>query len=621
MKKRLVSSILVILLGLTMPGLVLAQGPTDPAEMEAFFDSEIQPAMDEQHIAGVTLVIVKDGEVFFTKGYGYADVAAGIPVDPETTLFRMGSSSKLFAWTAVMQLAEQGKVDMDADVNTYLDFEIPATYPDPITLKHLLAHTAGFEDRNYGTMARTPEDIVPLGEWLSTHIPARVQPVGEFTAYSNYGAALAGHIVAQVSGMSYEEYVTREIFQPLGMTRTSAYQSLPADLAADMSQGYMYMQGEYVPQPFEVFNISPAGASSATATDVARFMIAHLQDGQYDGARILETATAQQMHSRLFAHDERINGMAYGFMEMDMNGQHIIGHGGDTTIFHTQLALLPDEGIGFFAACNNAACMGYPTRLLKAFMAHYYPETNTPTPTADYADRAALVEGTYRYNRMSYTTAEKIMSLTMGDGFKMQDDGTLKLMSKGWTFVEVAPFVFRQTDGPYTLIFRCDGQSPATHAFLSNTPYFALERPPALANMGLQLAIAGLSLVLLLSFLIGGLVNYLVRRKRGKDAYPQLAQIARQVLAGAAGLSLLFLLLFALAVPGDFMKTGQIPLQGLSPIVFVLMVLTALAASGFTFLVWKNGYWGVFGRVHYTAVVLATWAFVWFAQYWRMMRW
>jgi hypothetical protein len=415
--------------------------------------------------------------------------------------------------------------------------------------------------------------------------------------------------------------VTRYIFQPLGMKHTSAYQPLPADLAADMAQGYIYTQGEYVAQPFEVFNISPAGASSATATDVARFMIAHLQNGQYNGAQILETATAQQMHSRLFTHDERINGMAYGFMEMDMNGQHIIGHGGDTTIFHTQLALLPEQGIGFFAACNNAACMGYPTRLLKAFMAHYYPETNIPSPTTDYADRAALVEGTYRLNRMSYTTAEKIMSLTMGYGFKMQDDGTLKMMGTGWTFVEVAPFVFRQTDGPYTLIFRCDGQSPATHAFLSNMPYLALERPPALANMGLQALIAGLSLVLFLSFLIGGLVNTLVRRKRGKDAHPQLAQIARGVLAGAAGLSLLFLLLFAMAVPGDFMKTGQIPLQGLSPIVFVLMVLTALAASGFTFLVWKNGYWGVFGRVHYTAVVLATWTFIWFAQYWHMMRW
>jgi CubicO group peptidase (beta-lactamase class C family) len=144
-------------------------------------------------------------------------------------------------------LAEQGKLDLDADVNTYLDFDIPAPYPDPITLKHLLAHNASFEDRNYGTRARTPAEVVPLGEWLRTHIPARVRPVGEFTAYSNYGTALAGYIVARVSGMPYADYVTQHILQPLGMTRTSAYQPLPADLAADMAQGYLYVNGEYVP--------------------------------------------------------------------------------------------------------------------------------------------------------------------------------------------------------------------------------------------------------------------------------------------------------------------------------------------------------------------------------------
>lgn len=621
MKKYLFLSTLVMLLSLITPALVLAQGPTNPTEMETFFDGEIQPAMADEPIAGVTLVVVKDGNILFTKGYGYADVAAGTPVDPETTLFRMGSSSKLFAWTAVMQLAEQGRVDLDADVNTYLDFEIPATYPDPITLKHLLAHNAGFEDRSYGTRARTPEEIAPLGAWLRTHIPARVRPTGEFTAYSNYGTALAGYIVARVSGMAYEDYVTANILQPLGMTHTTAYQPLPANLAADMAQGYVIVDGEYVSQPFELFNIAPAGASSTTATDIARFMIAHLQDGVYGDAQILEAATAQQMHSRLFTHDERINGMAYGFMEMDQNGRRVIGHGGDTTLFHTQLALLPEEGVGFFAACNSVTCDSFTKSLFVAFMDHYYPATDTPTPIADAANRAALIEGTYRFNRMSYTTAEKILSLTQAYGFKMLEDGTLAMAGSDWTFIEVAPFVFRQTNGPRTLIFRSDGQSPATHAFISSMPYLVLERPPAAATMPLNLAMVGVSLVLFLSVLIGGLVNVLVRRKRGRTAQPRLAQIARWVQIGAASLSILFLLLFALAVPGDVMMMGAIPLQGLSPVVFVLMVVVALVALGFTVLVWKEGYWSLLGRLHYTAVTLFAWASIWFAQYWRMMRW
>ena len=123
------------------------QGPTDPAELEAFLDELLAKDMEEYHIAGAAVSVVKDGKLFFAKGYGYADLEKGIPVDPEQTIFRIGSIGKMFTWTAVMQLVEQGKLDLDADVNTYLDFRIPDTYPQPITLKHLMTHTSGFEDR------------------------------------------------------------------------------------------------------------------------------------------------------------------------------------------------------------------------------------------------------------------------------------------------------------------------------------------------------------------------------------------------------------------------------------------------------------------------------------------
>ncbi len=255
-------------------------------------------------------------------------------------------------------------------------------------------------------------------------------------------------------------------------------------------------------------------------------------------------------------------------------------------------------------------CDSFSKHLFTAFIAQYYPEPDMPTPTTDFADRAALIKGTYRLNRMSHTTAEKILRLAQAYRFKMLKDGTLTMAGSDWTFVEVAPFVFRQTNGPRTLIFRSDGQSPATHAFISSMPYLVLERTPASASMLLHLALAGLSLVLFLSFLTGGLVGFLVRRKRGKDAPPQLARVARWVLAGVVGLSLLFLLLFAMGIPGDLMMMGKIPLQGLAPIVFVLMMGAALVASGFTFFVWENGYWRVLGRVHYTVTMLAVWAFI-----------
>jgi CubicO group peptidase (beta-lactamase class C family) len=150
-----------------------------PGEMEAFVDGFVGGELEAYEVAGLTVAVVKDGQLFFAKGYGWADVERRVPVDAEQTLFRPGSVSKLLTWTAVMQLAEQGKLDLDADVNTYLtQFKIPATYEAPITLRHVLTHTVGLEDGGIGyLMARRRDQIVPLARSLAAHQPARVRPV------------------------------------------------------------------------------------------------------------------------------------------------------------------------------------------------------------------------------------------------------------------------------------------------------------------------------------------------------------------------------------------------------------------------------------------------------------
>jgi CubicO group peptidase (beta-lactamase class C family) len=155
--------------------------------------------------------VVKDGKLFFAKGYGYADLENNIPVDPEKTIFRTGSVGKVFTWTAVMQLVEQGKLDLNADINTYLDFRIPDTYPQPITLKHLMTHTSGIEDRWIGSLTPDASELVPEREWLVANFPGRVRPPGEAAGYSNYNAMLAGYIVARVSGEPYEQYIQKHI--------------------------------------------------------------------------------------------------------------------------------------------------------------------------------------------------------------------------------------------------------------------------------------------------------------------------------------------------------------------------------------------------------------------------
>ncbi|MGH9675828.1 MAG: serine hydrolase domain-containing protein, partial [Candidatus Acidiferrum sp.] len=253
------------------------RGPKDRAELEAFLDGVLGTMLKHEHIAGATIAVVVDNKPFFSKGYGYADFTERKPVAPAATMFRIASISKLFTWTAVMQLAEQGKLDLDADVNTYLtQFKIPTRrYPQPITLKHLMSHTPGFEDHVLGLFAKTPDKLLPLGQILAKELPARVRPPNELSSYSNHGTAIAGYIVAQVSGMSWEDYVEKNILKPLEMSNTLVRQPKPEDLPAAISKGYKWEGGKYKEKGFEYVPISPAGCMSAAAVDMTHFMISH----------------------------------------------------------------------------------------------------------------------------------------------------------------------------------------------------------------------------------------------------------------------------------------------------------------------------------------------------------
>src|SRR5215203_5356196 len=351
------------------------------ADVEAFLDGLVPQQIKHDDIAGVTISIVKDGKLLFAKGYGYADVENKKAVSAQETLFRPGSISKLFTWTAIMQLYEQGKLDLDRDVNDYLDFKIPEAFGKPITLKNVLTHTPGFEEQIkdlFSADSTNPN----LGQYLKAHIPARIYPPGTVPAYSNYATAIAGYIVERVSGRPFEQYVAENIMRPLKMTHSTFSQPLPQELAPFMSSGYRL--GSDNAESFEVVNPFPAGSLSSTAADMAQFMVAHLQDGQLAEAGILKPETARLMHSRLFALDDAANAMCYGFYEESRNNQRIIGHGGDTVFFHSDLHLVLDQKVGFFVSYNSAgkgSGLGDSPRanLWESFLDRYYPATVTAT--------------------------------------------------------------------------------------------------------------------------------------------------------------------------------------------------------------------------------------------------
>jgi CubicO group peptidase (beta-lactamase class C family) len=603
----------------------LTNGPTDPAELEAFLDGLIGAQMTENHIPGVVVAVVKDGSLLLAKGYGYADLEKRVPVDPNRTLFRPGSVSKLFVWTAVMQLAEQGKLDLDADINTYLDFTIPATFKQPITLKHLMTHTPGFEDVSSGLFMLQADTMHPLGEYLKTYLPARVFPPGQVGAYSNYGTSLAGYIVERVSGVSFDAYVEQNIFAPLGMIHSTFRQPLPDGLAADMSGGYNYVNGAYLQGGFEFVQPYPAGSSSIAAADMARFMIAHLQNGRYKDQRILQEATAMQMHEQLFTHDPRIDGMAYGFFENIVNGQRVISHGGDTILFHSGLFLIPTQNVGLYLSTNSVGGAGVGQAVLKAFLGRYYPVDDgvAPPPPADFKERIAPYLGEYTLSRSNFTTVEKIFGLFSPVSVSLSEDGYLVVTMGGQVqqYTEIEPGLLQNREQPFDrLVYRTDTAGQQT--ILPSMP-FALLKTPWYGGMALH----GFLLLLNLMLFLGALFSWglaFFRNWRKREPQPFLARLARWN-AALFGLTFIVFVLGFVAMVGDILPAygvpriffEDVPLMNVLGLLPWLMALTGLAMPVFLVLAWVKAHWTVGGRIFYTLLSFGGLAWLWMLTYWN----
>ncbi len=607
---------------------------SDPAELEAFLDGAFAAQMQAEHVVGAVVAVVKNGQLFFSKGYGYADLQSRSAVDPATTLFRPGSVSKLFVWTAVMQLVEQGKLSLDTDVNQYLDFKIPDTYPQPVTMRNLLTHTPGFEDAGQDLFKLKDSDLQPLDAFLKTHIPARVYPPGQVIAYSNYGAALAGYIVERVAKMSFVDYANLNILQTLGMVHSTFRQPLPAALAGEMSQGYNYTGGAYQQGSFEYVLPYPAGSLSASAEDIAHFMIAHLQDGQYQQKRILKETTAQTMHSQLFTPDPRLHDMAYGFFETLYNGQRLLSHGGDTLLFHSGLFLLPDQQVGLFISTNSTGGGKLVSQVSRAFFDRYFPNgsaAKTPAPSGDAAARRALLEGEYYASRSNFTGFEKIISPLSPVSVSVDPAGYVLLNLNGEVsrYVDMGQGLLLGSDDPNRAAVVKEG-APGEVTLLVQGPFELFKTPwyGTTSTLGLIIALSLLSFVVTLLAWLGGWIGALARRQPDAQAERQrnIGRLARLVgvLFGLAYLA------FVLGFVGLVMDMN--PAFGVPNIFFgapasmnVLMALPlALLALGvlmafFSIETWVYGVWSFGGRLWYFLLTLQAAALLWAMYFWNLL--
>jgi CubicO group peptidase (beta-lactamase class C family) len=619
----------VVLVAATAQAEQAPTGPSDPREVEAFFDQYLATQMAANHIAGAAVAVVKDDQVLLVKGYGYADVARRVPVDGEKTVFVLGSLSKVFTWTAVMQLVEQGKLDLDADVNSYLDFQIPATYRQAITLNHLMAHNSGFEDNKYRQMATSAAEMIPLGAWLKTHIPARVRPPGELSAYGNYGPALAGYVVERVSGMAFDDYVDTHIIAPLGMAHTSSRQPVPAALRGDLSRCYRFVKGEFQPQATVdvAINAAPAGSFRASASDMARFMIAHLNGGRCGQGGIFTPATAQLMHRQSFSHDRRLNGMAHGFWELDASGEQIVGHAGSHFIFNSLLLLFPERGLGVFIATNseggNAFIGGNFPVFHERFVKHYFAkDVPALTPPASFSGRAGRFAGSYHltYNR-SDTTPEKLFALMALDVAADEDGLTVTLPTGTKRFVETEPLVFRQVDSDALLVFRDDGDGRITHAFFGPIPLTALIKNRWFEAPAFNIVLLVGCILAFVSFLVAAAIGFFARRRRGHGTpSTKMERVATMSAGLVSGLSLLLVFaVFGSVFDVVGLYTGKLPLWTFVPATSVVVALIAVGMIVCAVLAWRQRSWSLAGRLHYSVVTLAAAAFVWFLSFWNLL--
>lgn len=428
----------------------------DRADLEAWLDGLLPYSMAKGDIAGGVIAVVKNGEVLLQKGYGYADVEAKKPVDPEHTLFRAGSVGKLITHTAVMQQVERGKLDLDADITKYLDFPIDSAFGKPVTVHNLMTHTGGFEERVRSLMAADTSVFQTIEEYLKTTKPTRIFPPGEVPSYCNYCVTLEGYIVQRLSGEPFDDYLDRHIFGPLGMEHSTFRQPLPDELAPLMSKGYSVASepAKY----FELVGPAPAGSISSTAADMAKFMIAHLQAPHGAAPELLSADTAQRMHTTMFRTTPPSAGMAIGFFERDRNGRRILEHGGDTQFFHSSMILFMDDGVGLFLSFNSSGTDGAVHTLRDAifhqFTDRYFPAPLPDEPTtATAVEHARIVAGDYASSRRAETTFFRLMTLLGEMSIAANPDGTIEVAAltglngkpKRWR--EVQPFVWREVGG------------------------------------------------------------------------------------------------------------------------------------------------------------------------------
>lgn len=609
----------------------IAPHPLTQEDLTAFFDGILPLQLERSDIAGASVLVMKDGNVLLQKGYGYADFKSKKPVDPASTIFRLASISKLFTWVSVMQLEEQGKLNLDTDINQYLDFRIRPAFNKPITLRNLMTHTGGFEETLDDIIITNPKQAVSLRDYLIRNQPMRIYPPGEIPAYSNYGVGLASYIVQRVSGEPFERYVQEHIFTPLGMTHSSFYQPLQKQLAQLPSEGYRGNTSK-PPVGFEIFNPVGAGGISSSAADMGRFGQALLNGGELDGKRILKTETLAQMWTPQFRASDKLPPICMGFYQDWRNHLHWIGHEGDLIAFHSLFFVEPSQKLVLFVSYNSAGGAGEPRpEIINFFSDRYFPGA----PDAQYLKTSAAqlkdIDGRFESTRRSDTTKFKLFSLFGERNARVDKEGVLTL--SGSRDLRDHPIKWKpigkdlwQAEGEQQRIFAIRDSHNKITRIAVDFPGVQLQRVPWYENSRWVLIAAGSSLAILLLVVLASVIRIwrrLFQRRRPVPA-PQPGTLW---LTAAPRSAAILWVLFLGGLIGFFLAKGD----NLMPPTpewfpwFVLINFIAMVAIVVSTLAVISGFksWGrdlrLITRIKFSLVALACAFLSWFAIHWHII--
>ena len=609
-------------------------GLNDPREFATWVNGFFEQQLSELNIPGAVISVVKDGEIFFANGYGYANLEQKIPADAEKTLFRVASLSKLFTATAAMQLYERGELDIHSDVNRYLeDWQIESPYSEPVTPARMMMHTDGTTQRLIGLGARTKAQMQPLAEYLPEYMPKIYYPPGKFYSYSNHSIALLGYLVEKISGIPFVEYIDKNIFQPLEMSRSSFEQPPVSELPKNFATGYQVKNGKVEPVPYLYLNIAPAAAAMTTATDMAHFMLAHLQQGNYRGSQILQPETTEMMHSSHYQIHPKLPGTSYGFRERLVNNKRAIGHLGSLRGYSSYLNLIPEEKIGIFIATNSFSNLH--DRFVAQFFDRYFPEQINPN-LSESTPPQELEKYTGTYRDMEYPRSTMAQITGIAKEIKIA-------VRQGKLLIETLPLVFRnkiedielipteepglfyrERDNAY-VYFVADESGKISH--VSNPLYPKIgtyQKVPWYETIRVHLGILIFCTIFFLTATVAGIIRPLLRVLQGKANNLPKFTIARTV----AGLIGLLNLIFLIGLPLYLWRWGAWKLVYGVPTVAVgflgLPILTSLLSLVLfmmMLIVWQKNYWSWLGRSHYTLISISAIIFIPLLAYWNLFGW